>query len=93
MAIEIPEKSWELSHYEIHRKAQSLITSATTKIAVSSKVNICIRILFWWMNEWMNDKNLGSIKFFVFLVSTFWSSMSNLPGFIEHYYDNQGMFT
>lgn len=37
MAIEIPEKSWELSHYEIHRKAQSLITSATTKIAVSSK--------------------------------------------------------
>ena len=87
MAIEIPEKSWELSHYEIHRKAQSLITSATTKIAVSSKV--CIRILFWWMN----DKNLGSIKFFVFLVSTFWSSMSNLPGFIEHYYDNQGMFT
>ena len=45
------------------------------------------------MNEWMNDKNLGSIKFFVFLVSTFWSSMSNLPGFIEHYYDNQGMFT
>jgi len=37
MATEIPERCWELSHYEINRKAQSLITTASTKIAVSSK--------------------------------------------------------
>ena len=37
MTSEVPEKSWELSHYEINRKAQALISKKVT-IAVSSKV-------------------------------------------------------
>ena len=37
MTSEVPDKSWELSHYEINRKAQALISKKVT-IAVSSKV-------------------------------------------------------
>ena len=33
---EVPERSWELSHYEVHREAQNLMTD-DIKVAVSSK--------------------------------------------------------
>ena len=39
MTAEVPEKSWELSHYEMHRKAQPLMSSKEAPTTVSSKVS------------------------------------------------------
>ena len=38
---EVTEKSWELSNYEVNRKAQGVIKTSTN-IAVSSKVSIAL---------------------------------------------------
>ena len=38
MTTEVPEKSWELSNYEMHRKAQPLMSSKEAPTTVSSKV-------------------------------------------------------
>ena len=39
MTAEVPEKSWELSHYEMHRKAQPLMSNKEAPTTVSSKVS------------------------------------------------------
>ena len=39
MTAEVPEKSWQLSHYEMHRKAQPLMSSKEAPTTVSSKVS------------------------------------------------------
>jgi len=37
MTAEVPEKSWELSHYELHRQAQPLMSNKEAPTTVSSK--------------------------------------------------------
>ena len=39
MTAEVPEKSWELSHYELHRQAQPLMSNKEAPTTVSSKVS------------------------------------------------------
>ena len=73
---EVTERSWELSNYEVNRKAQGVIKTSTN-IAVSSKVS--------------TDTKIGSVTLLIFPVFVSGAEMSNLFGSPDGHHDYRGM--
>ena len=73
---EVTERSWELSNYEVNRKAQGVIKTSTN-IAVSSKVS--------------TDTKIGSVTLLIFPVFVSGAEMSNLFGSPDGHHDDCGM--